>query len=93
MFARGEFRNDAAVFGMEFDLGGYDAGQDFSVTNHRHAGFITGSFDGENGHGNFKFSIANVESSSWHAPLIRNLKFKNSKLLRGNFSRPRKLAV
>ena len=50
MFARGEFRHDAAVFGVELDLRGNDAGQNLAVANHRHAGFIAGSFDGEQRH-------------------------------------------
>ena len=50
MLARGEFRHHPAIFSMQFDLRGNDVGQDFTIAHDRSAGFIAGSFDGEEGH-------------------------------------------
>ena len=46
VFAGGEFRDDAAVFAMNFDLGGDDAGEHaFATSDDRGRGFIAGRFD------------------------------------------------
>ena len=47
MFARGQFRHDAAVFGVQFDLRGDGVGQDSSVAHDGGAGFVAGSFKGQ----------------------------------------------
>ena len=51
MFAGGKFRHDAAVFGVQFDLRGDGAGQNPAVAHDRGAGFVAGSFKGQQGHG------------------------------------------
>ena len=47
MLARGEFRHDAAIFGVQFDLRGDDIGQNLAVAHDRGAGFVAGSFNGQ----------------------------------------------
>ena len=48
MFARGQFRHHAAVFGVQFDLRRNGIGQNFAVAHHGGAGFVAGSFNGQN---------------------------------------------
>ena len=50
MLARSQLGDNAAVGGMEIDLGGDRVGQHSPVSNHRGAGFIAGSFEGQNSH-------------------------------------------
>jgi hypothetical protein len=50
MLARGQFRDYAAIFGMELDLGRNQVGQDASRANDRSAGFVARRFKGKNGH-------------------------------------------
>ena len=47
MFAGGEFRHDAAVFGVQLDLRGDGAGQNPAVAHDGGAGFVAGSFKGQ----------------------------------------------
>src|ERR1700677_4066283 len=49
MFARREFGDAPAVFAVNFDLGGDDAGEDvFAVGDDGGGGFVAGGFDAEN---------------------------------------------
>jgi hypothetical protein len=50
MFAGGQFRHDAAVFRVQLDLRGNGAGQNPAVPHDRGAGFIAGSFKGQESH-------------------------------------------
>ena len=50
MFARGQFRHDAAVFGVQLDLRGNDIGQHPAVAHNRGAGFVARGFKGKDGH-------------------------------------------
>ena len=50
MFAGGQFGHDAAVFGVQLDLRGNDAGQDPAVAHDGGAGFVAGSFKGQKSH-------------------------------------------
>jgi hypothetical protein len=50
MFAGGKFRHNAAVFGMHLDLRGDGAGQNLAIAHNRGAGFVAGSFKGQQGH-------------------------------------------
>src|SRR6266511_5441631 len=51
VLARGQFRHDAAVRGVEVDLRSDEVGPDFTVPDHGHAGFVARRFDGQDGHG------------------------------------------
>jgi hypothetical protein len=50
MFAGGQFRHNAAVFGVQLDLRGDGAGQNPAVAHDGGAGFVAGSFKGQNSH-------------------------------------------
>jgi hypothetical protein len=50
MFAGGQFRHDAAVFSVQLDLRGDGAGQNRAVAHDCGAGFIAGSFKGQQDH-------------------------------------------
>jgi hypothetical protein len=50
MFAGGQFRHNAAVFGVQLDLRGDGAGQNPAVAHDRGAGFVAGSFKGQQDH-------------------------------------------
>jgi hypothetical protein len=46
VFAGGEFGDYAAVWAVDVDLGGYDAGEDFAaVGDYGCGGFVAGGFD------------------------------------------------
>ena len=64
MFARGEFRHHAAVFGVQLNLRRNRVGQNFSVAHDGGAGFVAGSFNGQNGHGGIRFGSARTRSRS-----------------------------
>ena len=51
MFARCQFRDYPAVLSMKPNLGGDDIGQDSAFAYNGCAGFIAGSFEGQEGHG------------------------------------------
>ncbi len=44
MFARGQFRHDATVFGVKLNLRGNHRCADAPIRDHRRTGFVTGSF-------------------------------------------------
>src|SRR5260221_1355933 len=46
MFARGEFGNDSAIFGVQFSLRGNGIGQNLSIAHDGNAGLVAGSFNG-----------------------------------------------
>ena len=50
VFARGQFGNDAAVFGMQLNLRRNGVCQDFSVTHNRGARLVAGGFNGKECH-------------------------------------------
>ncbi len=51
VFARGEFRHDTAVFGVNVHLRGDDTGKHLAAVAHdRRGGFVTGRFDAEQEH-------------------------------------------
>jgi hypothetical protein len=47
MFPGGQLRHDAAVLGVELDLGSNDVGQHATGVDHRHTGFVAGRLDCE----------------------------------------------
>ena len=51
MFAGGKFRHHATVFGVQLDLRGDGAGQDPAIAHDGGAGFVAGSFKGQQDHG------------------------------------------
>ena len=51
MLARREFRHDAAVFGVQLDLGGNDVRKHPAVVDHGGAGFVARSLESEQQHG------------------------------------------
>jgi hypothetical protein len=50
MFACGQLRHDAAVLGMDFDLGGNHRTRRAPIHNYGRAGFVARSFDGQKPH-------------------------------------------
>src|SRR5579884_909307 len=63
MFSRGQFGHDAAVFRVQFDLGGDQAREDAAIANDGNAGFIARSFECKDGHSRMqrKHRTLNIE--------------------------------
>jgi hypothetical protein len=62
MFAGGQFRHDAAVFGVQLDLRGDGAGQNPAVAHDGGAGFIAGSFNGQESHACWSSSFSCIHA-------------------------------
>src|SRR5262245_26744642 len=50
MFARGQFGDDAAVFGMQLNLRRDDVGENAAVLDYCRTGFVTRSFNPQDNH-------------------------------------------
>jgi hypothetical protein len=69
MFAGGQFRHNAAVFGVQLDLRGDGAGQNPAVAHDGGAGFIAGSFKGQKSHvcWSSSFSLSQINAKGIQA--------------------------